>query len=63
VRAVGSRHVDRAVAEPLCAAVLARLFPDAPDGDPVQVLLWATGRTEFDDRPRVTSWVMKAAID
>ena len=47
----------------LCAAVLARLFPDAPDGDPVQVLLWCTGRAELEGRPRVTSWVLKAAIE
>jgi hypothetical protein len=46
----------------LCAAVLARLFPDAPAGDPVEVLLWSTGRADPDGRPRVTSWVMKAAI-
>ena len=45
----------------LCSAVLARLFADAPAGDPVQVLLWATGRTELPGRPRLTSWVMKAA--
>ena len=49
--------------EPLCAAVLARLFPDAPEGDPVQVLLWSTGRAELDDRPRVTSWIPKAVVD
>ncbi len=48
---------------PLCAAVLARLFPDAPEGDPVQVLLWSTGRGELEGRPPVTSWVMKAALD
>jgi Mycothiol maleylpyruvate isomerase N-terminal domain len=47
----------------LCAAVLARLFPDAPDGDPVKVLLWCTGREDLDDRPHVTSWTPKAAID
>jgi len=41
-------------AESLCAAVLSRLVPDAPYGDPVQVLLWSTGRAELDDRPRVT---------
>lgn len=28
----------------LCAAALDRLFPGAPDGPPVDVLLWATGR-------------------
>jgi len=48
--------------EPLCGAVLARLFPDAPAGDPVQVLLWSTGRTELPGRPRLTSWVSKAAV-
>lgn len=47
----------------LCAGVLARLFPDAPDGDPVQVLLWSTGRAELDGRPRVTSWIPRAALD
>lgn len=47
----------------LCAAVLARLFPDAPEGDPVQVLLWSTGRAELKDRPHVTSWIPKPAID
>ena len=49
--------------EPLCAAVLARLFTDAPEGDPVQVLLWSTGRGELEGRPRVTSWISKAAVD
>jgi Mycothiol maleylpyruvate isomerase N-terminal domain len=49
--------------EMLCAAVLARLFPDAPDGDPVQVLLWCTGRTELEDRPQVRSWLPRAALD
>lgn len=41
----------------LCSAVLARLFPDAPAGNPVQVLLWSTGRSDLPGRPRVTSWV------
>jgi Mycothiol maleylpyruvate isomerase N-terminal domain len=49
--------------ETLCAKVLARLFPDAPDGDPGQVLLWCTGRADLDDRPHVTSWIPKAAVD
>ena len=47
----------------LCAAVLDRLFPEAPTGDPVAALLWCTGRIELDDRPRRTSWVLKAAVD
>lgn len=45
----------------LSAAVLGRLFPDAPPGDPTQVLLWCTGRGELDGLPRQTSWVWKAA--
>ncbi|NUK00409.1 hypothetical protein [Streptomyces lunaelactis] len=41
----------------LCARVLARLFPHAPvDTDPWLTLLWATGRTELDGRPRLTTW-------
>jgi hypothetical protein len=49
--------------EPLCAAVLARLFPDAPQEDPVQVLLWTTGRAGLEGRPHVTSWTPQAAIE
>ncbi|MFD8318120.1 maleylpyruvate isomerase N-terminal domain-containing protein [Kitasatospora purpeofusca] len=48
--------------ERLAAAVLARLFPDAPAGEPVDVLLWCTGRGELDGRPRRTSWVWRAAV-
>jgi hypothetical protein len=48
--------------ESLCQAVLSRLFPGAPTGDPVRVLLWSTGRGDLPGHPRVTSWVMKAAI-
>jgi hypothetical protein len=40
----------------MCAPVLARLFPDAPPGDPSAVLLWCTGRTDLDDRPRRAEW-------
>jgi hypothetical protein len=47
---------------PRCAVVLSRLLPDAPRGDPVQVLLWSTGRAELAGHPRVTSWVWRAAI-
>ncbi|ETA03727.1 hypothetical protein CcI6DRAFT_00884 [Frankia sp. CcI6] len=45
---------------PLGIRVLRRLFPDAPDGDPAQVLLWCTGRSELDGRPRRTSWRWEA---
>jgi hypothetical protein len=47
--------------ESLCRGVLSRLFPDAPAGDPVQVLLWSTGRADLPGHPRVTSWVSRAA--
>ncbi|MEV4702799.1 maleylpyruvate isomerase N-terminal domain-containing protein [Actinoplanes sp. NPDC049316] len=46
----------------LAAAVLNRLFPDAPPGDPGRVLLWCTGRIALQGRPRRTSWVLSAAI-
>ncbi|MFV2097426.1 maleylpyruvate isomerase N-terminal domain-containing protein [Micromonospora sp. LOL_014] len=47
----------------LCTAVLTRLVPHAPAGNPVQVLLWSTGRTDLPGRPRPTSWVLEAAIE
>ncbi len=47
----------------LCVAVLARLFPGSPAGDPARALLWSTGRADFDGRARLTSWVVKAAIE
>lgn len=41
----------------LCGKVLTRLFPDAPaDPDRWHTLLWATGRAELPDRPRLTTW-------
>lgn len=46
----------------LCAAVLSRLFPDAPPGEPAQILLWSTGRADLDGHPRITSWGWKAAV-
>lgn len=49
--------------ERLSAAVLHRLFPDAPAGNAPEVLLWMTGRAELGDRPRRTSWTWRAAID
>jgi hypothetical protein len=45
----------------LCSAVLRRLLPDAPEGDPARVLLWSTGRGDLAGRPPVTSWTWKAA--
>jgi hypothetical protein len=46
----------------LSAAVLARLFPDAPDGDPAEVLLWCTGRIALPGRPRQATWKLRAAL-
>ncbi|GAA2776210.1 hypothetical protein GCM10019017_21380 [Streptomyces showdoensis] len=41
----------------LCSRVLARLFPEAPDGaDPWPTLLWATGRAALPGRPRLITW-------
>ncbi|MGC4892848.1 hypothetical protein [Micromonospora sp. DT31] len=45
----------------LCARVVHRLFPDAPDGEPVSVLLWLTGRAPLGGRPRRTAWTWQAA--
>jgi hypothetical protein len=45
----------------LCGRVLARCFPDAPaDTDRWVTLLWATGRAELPDRPRLTEWRITA---
>lgn len=46
----------------LCAPVLARLFPDSPQGPPTESLLWSAGRLALPDRPRRTSWTWRAAL-
>lgn len=45
----------------LSAAVLTRLAPAAPPGDPTEVLLWCTGRGELAGLPHRTSWRWEAA--
>lgn len=41
----------------MCARVLARLFPHVPaTADPWTTLLWATGRAELPEHPRLTKW-------
>jgi hypothetical protein len=40
----------------LAAPVVARLFPHAPSGDPVDVLLYCTGRAALGGLPRQTEW-------
>lgn len=56
-------RIDWQPPAPLCAAVLARLFPDAPAGDPPAVLLWCTGRIVLPDHPRRASWTLRAAVE
>ena len=47
----------------LCAAAIGRLVGDAPAGDPVDVLLWATGRITLDaEHPRRISWTFRVAL-
>ncbi|MER7199613.1 hypothetical protein CG723_35150 [Streptomyces sp. CB01635] len=47
----------------LCARALARLFPDAPQGDdPWRTLLWATGRGDLPGVERLTSWRWNAEV-
>ena len=46
----------------LCAPVLARLFPNAPDGRPTEVLLWCTGRSSLGDRPRLAEWRWDSSV-
>ncbi|WP_405013637.1 maleylpyruvate isomerase N-terminal domain-containing protein [Kitasatospora sp. NBC_01539] len=55
-------RVDWHLPAPLAAAVLARLFPDAPGGDPAEVLLWCTGRAALAGRARRTSWTWQASL-
>jgi hypothetical protein len=40
----------------LAAPVLARLFPNAPSGDPTDVLLYCCGRAALGELPRQTEW-------
>ncbi|ASO20468.1 hypothetical protein FHR81_004579 [Actinoalloteichus hoggarensis] len=53
-RALG---VSWAPADDVSAAVLARLFPDAPVGHrPFDTLLWCTGRAALPGLPRTAEW-------
>jgi hypothetical protein len=46
-----------AAPEDLADAVVARLFPWAPaDGNPEEILRWATGRVAVPGRETITSW-------
>jgi hypothetical protein len=46
----------------LCAPVLARLFPEAPDGRPTDVLLYCTGRAELPGLPRLSGWSWDSSV-
>ncbi|WP_436790532.1 maleylpyruvate isomerase N-terminal domain-containing protein [Yinghuangia sp. YIM S10712] len=46
-----------------CAAVVGRLFPDAPDGhSPSATLLWCTGRIELPGLPRRRVWQWNGSL-
>ena len=53
--------VDRRPPAAAGAAVTGRLFPDAPPGDAVDVLLRCTGRGDLDGFPHRDSWTWEAA--
>ena len=40
----------------LAAPVIARLFPQAPSGDPTEVLLYCCGRAPLGEMPRLAQW-------
>jgi hypothetical protein len=46
----------------LAGPVLARLFPDAPAGEPGDVLLYCCGRAPLGDRPRQTDWTWDGTV-
>lgn len=46
----------------LSRAVLDRLFPDAPEGAPGDVLLYCCGRAPLGTLPRKTSWAWDSSV-
>ncbi len=58
----GGMGVDWKPPHELCASVLPRLFPNAPDGNPSEVLLWCTGRASLGDRSRLTRWRWDSSV-
>ena len=46
----------------LSAAVLPRLFPEAPPGAPGDVLLWCAGRRGLGDTPRLAHWRWDSSV-
>jgi hypothetical protein len=54
--------INWAPPDELCKPALLRLFPDAPQGRPSQVLLWCTGRAPLGDRPRLETWRWDSSV-
>ena len=46
----------------LCAPALRRLFPEAPEGDPSEVLLHLTGRQAWAGTERLTDWSWDSSV-
>jgi hypothetical protein len=46
----------------LAAPVLTRLFPNAPSGDPVDVLLYCSGRAPLGELPQQTEWQWDSTV-
>jgi hypothetical protein len=42
--------------------VIGRLFPDGPDADPTDTLLWCTGRAALRDQSRRTTWRWDSSV-
>jgi hypothetical protein len=54
--------INWAPPDELCKPALLRLFPDAPQGQPSEVLLWCTGRAPLRDRPRLETWRWDSSV-
>lgn len=54
--------INWAPPDELCEPALLRLFPDAPQGKPSEVLLWCTGRAPLADRPRLETWRWDSSV-
>lgn len=46
----------------LCAPVIDRLFPNAPEGDPAQVLLYCCGRESLPGLERQRAWAWDSSV-
>jgi len=54
--------INWAPPDELCMPALLRLFPDAEEGQPSEVLLWCTGRAPLGDRPRLETWRWDSSV-